>query len=127
MSNPLDVPHVEAHVTDTLPARTVFHQTQAAVHSLTNHIQTQGEMDDLLEKIAELREEYVEEIHRPPTIKHKGRPRSQRLTGVLEGRARGGGGSLLRSRQAGVKDRLCGVCRTSGHNRATCPLIDHLR
>lgn len=54
MSNPLDVPHVEAHMTDTLPARAVFHQTQAAVHSLTNHIQTQGEMDDLLEKIAEL-------------------------------------------------------------------------
>ena len=58
MSNPLDVPHVEARATDTLPARTVFNQTQAAVRGLTNHmihIQTQGEMDDLLEKIAELR------------------------------------------------------------------------
>lgn len=55
MSNPLDVPRVEARATDTLPARTVFHQTQAAVRGLTNHIQTQGEMDDLLEKIAEFR------------------------------------------------------------------------
>ena len=78
------------------------------------------------------REEYVEEIRSarlqdPPTIKHKGRPRSQRLTGVLEGRARGGGGSLLRSRQASMKDRRCCVCRTSGHNHATCLLIDHLR
>jgi hypothetical protein len=45
---------MEARTTDTLPARTVFHQTQAAVRSLTNHIQTQGEMDDLLEKISDL-------------------------------------------------------------------------
>ena len=36
----------------------------------------------------------------PPTIKQKGHPRSQRLTGTLEGRAGGGGGSILRSRQA---------------------------
>jgi hypothetical protein len=77
------------------------------------------------------REEYVEEIRGarlqdPPTIKQKGRPRSQRLTGALEGRARGGGGSILRSRQAatgsGAANRLCGVCRMSGHNRTTCPL-----
>lgn len=54
MSNPLDTPRMEARTTDTLPARTVFHQTQAAVRSLTNHIQTQGEMDDLLEKISDL-------------------------------------------------------------------------
>ena len=32
----------------------------------------------------------------------------------------------MRSRQAGVKDRLCGVCRTSaGHNRATCAIFLH--
>ena len=55
MSNPLDAPRVEARATDTLPAHNVFHQTQAAVCGLTNHIQTQGEMDDLLKKIAELR------------------------------------------------------------------------
>ena len=72
------------------------------------------------------REGYVEEIHGarlqdPPTIKQKGRPRSQRLTGALEGHARGGGGSILRSRQAGGVNRLCVVsrCRTNGHNRAT--------
>ena len=46
MSNPLDAPRVEARATDTLPARNVFHQTQAAVRGLTNHIQTQGEMDE---------------------------------------------------------------------------------
>jgi hypothetical protein len=45
-SNPLDAPRVEARATDTL---------QAAVRGLINHIQTQGEMDDLLEKFAELR------------------------------------------------------------------------
>ena len=45
MSNPFDVPHVEAH------ACTVFHLIQAAVHGLTNHIQTWGEMDHFLEKI----------------------------------------------------------------------------
>jgi len=55
MSNPLDAPRMEARATDTLPARTVSHQIQAVVHGLTNHIQTQGEMDDLLEKMAELR------------------------------------------------------------------------
>ena len=66
------------------------------------------------------REEYVEEIcsahlQNPPTIKYKGHPRSQHLTGVLEGCARGGGGSLLCPHQAGMKDCLCGVCRTSAH------------
>jgi hypothetical protein len=46
------------------------------------------------------------------------------LTDASEGRARGGGGSILRFRQAGGANpsRLCGVCRTSGHNRTTCPL-----
>ena len=81
---------------------------------------------------AYFREEYVEEIcsaclQDPPTIKQKGRPRSQRLTGAVEGRARGGGGSLLQSRLAASSsgNRLCGVCRKSGHNRATsgCPLM----
>ena len=36
MSNPLDAPRVEARATDTLPARNVFHQTQAAVRGLTD-------------------------------------------------------------------------------------------
>lgn len=48
------------------------------------------------------REEYVEEIRSarfqdPPTIKQKGCPRSQGLTGALEGHVQGlgGGGSIL--------------------------------
>ena len=55
-----------------------------------------------------------EHLQDPLVIKHKGRPRDQRLTG----RPRGGGGR--KSQRGG---RSCGVCREPGHNCASCPLL----
>lgn len=55
-----------------------------------------------------------------PILNPKGRPRTQRITGALEGRARGGGARIQTSKHAG---RKCGVCRQVGHNRANCPLL----
>ena len=57
ISNPLESPSRQPHPTDTISARTVFHETQAALHGLTTYIQTQEQMDDLLEWLNHL--EYV--------------------------------------------------------------------
>jgi hypothetical protein len=60
-------------------------------------------------------------IHDPPALNPKGRPRTQRMTGVMEGRPRGGGASIPKV----ILGRRCGVCRQEGHTRSTCPLIPH--
>ena len=57
ISNPLESPTRQPRPTDTISARTVFHETQAALRGLTTHIQTQEQMDDLLERLNHL--EYV--------------------------------------------------------------------
>ena len=70
-------------------------------------------------------------LHDPPTLNPKGRPRTQRLTGALEGRARGGGGRKRSSTSAGGSEQAtkrgrpnrCGACRQEGHNRSNCPLV----
>lgn len=83
-----------------------------------------------------------ETIHDPPVITGKGRPRTSRITGPLEGRARGGGAKSgvlsKRPRPTGTehdggnqpegtqhkKSRRtyrCGVCGEEGHNRQNCP------
>lgn len=66
----------------------------------------------------------------PPVINRKGRPLTQCFTSALEGRPRGGGaGGNMRisnanvsaiSKRQGVR---CGVCRKTGHNRTTCPIL----
>jgi len=61
-----------------------------------------------------------DQIRNPPILNPKGRPRTQRLTGALEGRPRGGGAGIQPASQAG---RKCGVCREVGHTRANCPLV----
>lgn len=140
-SNPLESPS-RLRPTDTLPARAVFHEANAAIRSLTAHIQTREQMDDLLEKLDHLRYGHVlllfvqvltftfirqeqndelhhERVREPPIITPKGRPRDQRLTGALEGRPRGGGAP----KKPG--SRNCGICRRPGHNRNTCPRLQY--
>jgi len=55
--NPLESPSQQPRPTDTISAWTVFHETQAALRGLTTYIQTQEQMDDLLERLNHL--EYV--------------------------------------------------------------------
>ena len=77
-----------------------------------------------------------EHIHDPPVIRNKGRPRSARITGPLEGQPRGGGAKAT-TRISAREDhddngaipsgqenrrRRCGMCRQEGHNRSNCPL-----
>ncbi|KAF9476372.1 hypothetical protein BDN70DRAFT_882551 [Pholiota conissans] len=50
-----------------------------------------------------------DEIHDPPVLNPKGRPCTQRLTGHLEGRARGGGARIQLQRSSAGKK--CGICR----------------
>lgn len=61
-----------------------------------------------------------DQIRNPPILNSKGRPRTQRLTGALEGRLQGGGARIQLASQAG---RRCGVCWEVGHTRANCPLV----
>ncbi|KAG6825545.1 hypothetical protein H0H92_003318 [Tricholoma furcatifolium] len=61
-SNPLQATAIQPRPTDTLPARFVFNETQAAVKGLTMHVQTQEELDELLGKLATLQEDQVEEL-----------------------------------------------------------------
>ena len=60
------------------------------------------------------RENALDEMHLgtlrdPPTLNPKGRPRTQRLTGALEGRTRGGGGRKRSSTSAGGVSMLQNV------------------
>ena len=80
-------------------------------------------------------QDHREHIHDPPTIKNKGRPRSARITGPLEGKPRGGGAKATRGSAREDHDengaipsgqenhrRRCGMCRQEGHYRSNCPL-----
>ncbi|KAJ7809505.1 hypothetical protein B0H13DRAFT_1475387, partial [Mycena leptocephala] len=57
----------------------------------------------------------------PPTVAHKGRPLSKRLTGATEGRPQGGGGTSNHSANAPRRPNCCSRCHKSGHNRSSCP------
>ncbi|KAJ7690276.1 hypothetical protein B0H17DRAFT_936277 [Mycena rosella] len=126
--------------TETLPAREVFHEVQAAIRPLMAHVETREQVADLIHSLNSIRQEndetrYRETIHDPPVVHHKGRPRTQRLTGALEGRPSGGGGTQTKKRRMEDSEnielngithkkscRRCGLCGKEGYNRATCPL-----
>ncbi|KAF7360034.1 hypothetical protein MVEN_00731200 [Mycena venus] len=104
------IPHalMVSHPTETLPAREVFHDIQAAIRPLMTHVETREQVEDLIRSLDSIRQQtdgqrYRETIHDPPVIRHKGRPRTTRLTGAAEGRALGGGGSGSQKRQ--LEDR----------------------
>ncbi|KAF8815063.1 hypothetical protein BYT27DRAFT_7081003, partial [Phlegmacium glaucopus] len=107
---------------------TVFHEANAALAPLTNGIQTQEQLDELLDDLNELRESRrraAEEgrLHDPPVLNPKGRPREKQITGALEGPSRGGGAKSTLRGSGAVLGRKCGVCRQPGHTRANCPLV----
>ena len=140
-SNPFQLQHHAPLPTQTVAARTVFHEAQAAIQPLIAGIQMQEQLDNLLDSFqgiqwvifviserksltgyldirsAQADEKHQEAIHDPPALNPKGRPRSQRMTGVMEGRPQGGGASIPKA-----LGRKCGVCRQEGHTRSTCPL-----
>jgi hypothetical protein len=172
VSNPLDssAPHLHpgSQPTRTLNAREVYHEAQEALKPLLNGVITQEDLDDLKEELSELRyvffllnslscshqhtrraraeEQSSGQIFDPPSIRQKGRPRTARITGAIEGRSRGGGPSRTlapmtpavpalsqqlptqtpRSRQPLMSQRStrkCGLCRQAGHTRATCDWV----
>ncbi|KAG6907157.1 hypothetical protein DXG01_010307 [Tephrocybe rancida] len=116
--------------TDTVGARDVFHQAQAALRPLLGGVQTQEQLDSLIERIGDIQhleaeERHLEGIHDPLPISRKGRPRNQRITNALEGRQRGGGAG---TRPTGArpfttrrKPQTCSFCHAQGHNCSTCP------
>ena len=71
-----------------------------------------------------------------PAINRRGRPQTQRITGALEGRARGGGAKRtvhdVDAGPGGSQQRItrkqhtrCEVCREIGHNCLTCPILQN--
>lgn len=168
ISNPLDSSSTQRGAvppTQTIGAREVYHETHAALKPLINGIHTKEDLDELLQDLDELRYVFIgtlihspnvslrrikaEEarstlIHDPPVIQQKGRPRSARLTGAIEGRPRGGGPSVrsrARSENTAATPiasqahhestmsmtqkapRKCGLCRREGHTRQNCDWI----
>ncbi|KAH0578224.1 hypothetical protein H2248_004005 [Termitomyces sp. 'cryptogamus'] len=127
-SNPLDSSRVRA--TDTLPSRVIFHETTAAVRSLTNNVRTDEDLQVLMAQLNDLRRDRDEELRgtqlqEPPILNPKGRPRSQRLTGVGEGQRQGGGGQYIAAvmKRNRMYNRACRECREQGHDRRNCPRL----
>ncbi|KAF8161944.1 hypothetical protein K438DRAFT_1776222 [Mycena galopus ATCC 62051] len=91
-SNPLDSTSHESTpppATQTVPARDVFHNVQAAIRPLIAGIQTREQVADLIHNLEGLHQQNIEEarqnrIFNPPIISHKGRPRTARLTNARE-------------------------------------------
>lgn len=118
-SNPVDstVRMTPPPPTQTIGARQVFQEVQAAIRPHLASLQTQEQVEDFINKFQTIqyvvlsllvllvltlathsRQQEAEElrrekIHDPPTLSQKGRPRTARITNRLEGRARGGGAS----------------------------------
>ncbi|KAJ7112254.1 hypothetical protein C8R44DRAFT_632164, partial [Mycena epipterygia] len=143
-SNPLDSTSHETTPpprTQTVPARDVFHNVQAAIRPLIAGIQTREQVHDLIQSLEELHQRNADESRRerimdPPVISHKGRPRTTRITNAREGRQRGRGAastgrtqpaaepiSTSTSKRSRVgRTYKCSLCHKEGHNRAKCPL-----
>ncbi|KAJ7208120.1 hypothetical protein B0H12DRAFT_1279602, partial [Mycena haematopus] len=104
-SNPLDSTSHDVTPpprTQTVPARDVFHNVQAAIRPLIANIQTREQVTDLIQSLQDLHQRNVnearnEQIIDPPAISHKGRPRTARITNAREGRQRGGVPGALES------------------------------
>ncbi|KAJ6621923.1 hypothetical protein B0H10DRAFT_1788894, partial [Mycena sp. CBHHK59/15] len=131
-SNPLDTTSHETTPppsTQTVPARDVFHNVQAAIRPLIAGIQTREQVSELIQNLEDLHQRNADEARRerimdPPAISKKGRPRTSRITNSREGRQRGGGaGNSSRTRtRTDSETYKCALCRQEGHNRSKCPL-----
>ena len=142
--------------TQTIAARTVFHEAQAAIWPLIAGIQTQEQLENLLDSFHgiqcvifcligwSLREVMVwwiaNQVHTswrkaargnswPTCLESKRSAQSQRITGATEGRPQGGGASIP-SEKVGHSGRSEGtegyVARKVMHTCSTCPLIPHV-
>ncbi|KAJ7921875.1 hypothetical protein B0H13DRAFT_1604188, partial [Mycena leptocephala] len=116
--------------TRPIPQRAVYAALQADLRSIMSGIQTDEQLDDVRLRMAEVGrasqlQEMREQIRDPPAIVRKGRPLTQRLTGVTEGRPRGGGAgiqiSVAASEAQARRPNRCSRCRQEGHNRSKCP------
>ncbi|KAJ7112520.1 hypothetical protein C8R44DRAFT_590017, partial [Mycena epipterygia] len=86
--------------TQTVPARDVFHNVQAASRPLIAGIHTREQVYNLIQSLEELHQRNADEsrherIMDPPVISHKGRPRTTRITNAREGRQHGGGAASI--------------------------------
>ncbi|KAJ7846190.1 hypothetical protein B0H14DRAFT_2357720, partial [Mycena olivaceomarginata] len=114
-SNPLDSTSHETTPpprTQTVPARDVFRNVQAAMRPLIAGIQTQEQRN--------MNETRRDQIMDPPAISYNGRPPTARITNAREDRQRGGGASSSRNIQP--ETYKCSLCHQEGHNRTNCPL-----
>ncbi|KAJ7747698.1 hypothetical protein DFH07DRAFT_776006 [Mycena maculata] len=137
--NPLRVANLPEDVspaTQTIPVREVYHSIQAEIRLLMNGIQTREQLDQLQAALVQIRhdggeETRLEEIHDPPILLGKGRPRTERLTGATEGRPRGGGAGIRAvqrpqyqaptlSTAAKTVSKRQNQCTIPGHNRMSC-------
>ncbi|KAG2017269.1 hypothetical protein CC2G_015301 [Coprinopsis cinerea AmutBmut pab1-1] len=128
--------------TQTVGARAVNHEAHALLRPILAHVQTQEQLDDVLNDLRNLRRVRLEaesegQVVDPPVLNPKGRPRTSRITGALEGRARGGGpvtrlrvaqntttrnADVPSEQETALGGRRCGICREQGHNRTRCPI-----
>ncbi|KAJ7474566.1 hypothetical protein B0H11DRAFT_1728383, partial [Mycena galericulata] len=110
--------------TRTIPQRAVYSAIQVDVRSLMAGVQTQEQLDELRARLDLARSDRIQD---PPTINRKGRPLTQRLTGVTEGRPRGGGARIqVPDQSQGPLQRRrnqCSRCHLAGHNRSPCPTL----
>ncbi|KAJ7651180.1 hypothetical protein FB45DRAFT_32176 [Roridomyces roridus] len=112
--------------TRTIPQRSVYTALTADLRSMMNGIQTQEQLDSIHERLSGVSRSIVEENHRetihdPPVVGRKGRPLTQRLTGVTEGRPQGGGARIPPDlSQPPQRQNRCGLCNEPGHNRTSC-------
>ncbi|KAJ7614789.1 hypothetical protein FB45DRAFT_705229, partial [Roridomyces roridus] len=104
--------------TRTIPQRSVYTALTADLRSMMNGIQTQEQLDSIRERLSG---NHRETIHDPPVVGRKGRPLTQRLTGVTEGRPQGGGARIPPDlSQPPRRQNRCGLCNEPGHNRTSC-------
>ncbi|KAE9385190.1 hypothetical protein BT96DRAFT_781557, partial [Gymnopus androsaceus JB14] len=114
--------------TATVPARLAYHEAHAALRPLLAGVQTAEDLDDLVDQLNEIRQAimiflliFYTHLSDTTVIKHKGRPRTKRLTAGREGPSQGGGARKGRHTDAEGSGRKCGACRIPGHTRARCP------
>ncbi|KLO04402.1 hypothetical protein SCHPADRAFT_840630 [Schizopora paradoxa] len=92
--------------TQTLSSRDVYHEVQAAIRPILSTVQTQEQLSTLLDSLRNTQREQQDlmnegRVRDPMVIRHKGAPRTARITSAREGPARGGGGARsLRARRS---------------------------
>lgn len=142
--------------TQTLSSRDVYHEVQAAIKPILSTVQTRGQLSNLVGCLLNTQREQEKLMNEgrardPVVIRHKGGPRTTRISSAREGAPRGGGGRrTLRHRpavayteqdddsdehadrsddgepprkKARTRSYKCGLCHQEGHNRHTCPTL----